>query len=161
MTPSINMLLPVVELVRLEEHQDFGTFGVLLINKQVFCVTLEPNDEENAPFKSSIPAQQYFAKHHHSPKFGETFLVQGVPGRTNILFHPGNLEADTSGCIILAQHYGKLKVKSDDRRSGDGHWRRIRNEEARAVLNSGNTYKEFLKIMDGEPGFHLTVKETY
>ena len=31
----------ILELIRLEENDQFGTFGVLRINKQVFCVTEE------------------------------------------------------------------------------------------------------------------------
>ena len=50
---------PVVELIRLEENATYGTFGIWRINKEVFCVCLEPADELNAVGKSSIPAQQY------------------------------------------------------------------------------------------------------
>lgn len=133
---------PIVELLRIEEHEDFGTFGVLRINKAAFCVTLEPADLLNAPSVSSIPAQQYICRRHVSPKFGETFQVMGVPGRTNVLFHAGNVMPDTQGCILLATSYGKLGEK-------------------RAVLNSGATFKAFMMLMDGLDEFHLTVREVY
>jgi len=35
-------MLPIVELIRLEENFQYGTFGVIKINKQVFCICLEP-----------------------------------------------------------------------------------------------------------------------
>jgi len=92
-------MLPIVELIRLEEDEEFGTFGVLKINKQTFCVPLEPPDRENMPFRSSIPAQQYTCKRHESQKFGETFIVTKVPARDRVLFHAGNVVDDTEGCI--------------------------------------------------------------
>jgi len=135
-------LRPVVELIRLEENALFGTFGVLRIDKQVFCVTLEPCDFENQRWVSSIPAQQYMCARVNSQRYGDTFEVTNVPARRKILFHAGNRESDTSGCIILAGHYGKLG-------------------ENRAVLNSGKTFKAFLQLMQNHSGFHLTVFERY
>ena len=136
------MTQPIVELIRLEEHFKHGTFGVLKINKQVFCVTLEPSDEENKKNISSIPAQQYQCIRINSHRYGETFKICGVPGRTNVLFHPGNLIRDTQGCILLAQYFGKLYGN-------------------RAVLNSGNTFNIFMAHMKDQAGFHLTVNEIY
>ena len=134
--------IPVLEILRLEEHESFGTFGVLRINKNVFCVTLEPPDELNKTGKSSIPAQQYMCIKHKSPEFGKTFKVVNVPNRTDILFHPGNSSKSTEGCILLAQYFGKLKGN-------------------RAVLNSGDTFNHFMKIMENVGYFHLTIYEAY
>lgn len=134
--------IPVVELPRLEEHNSFGTFGVMKINKSVFCVTLEPPDKLNKPFVSSIPAQQYMCVRIKSPKYGETFKVMNVPGRNHVEFHAGNDIDDTEGCIILAEHFGKLKGN-------------------RAVLNSGRTFRNFMSVMEGIKFFHLTIQEHY
>lgn len=135
-------MIPVIELTRLEENALCGTFGVLRINKQVFCVTLEPADLENMAGRSSIPAQQYRMQRVMSNRFGETFEVCDVPGRTLIRLHPGNRTRDTEGCIILAQHYGKF--------SGD-----------RAVLNSGETFRAFMRHMAGHGTAHLTIHECF
>jgi hypothetical protein len=132
----------VVELIRLEESFKWGTFGVLRINKAVFCVTLEPCDKLNAPNVSSIPAQQYICERHSSPKFGACFIVKDVPERDLILLHSGNLVGATEGCLLLAEHYGKLG-------------------ENRAILNSGLTFNKFMLTMDGVNEFHLTIKEVY
>jgi len=132
----------ILELIRLEENDRFGTFGVLKINKEVFCVTLEPSDRLNAPFVSSIPAQQYICRKTISPRYGETYEVTKVPGRDKILFHPGNAMADTEGCILLAQHFGKLNHN-------------------RAILNSGVTFRNFMNKLRGHEEIHLTVKEEY
>lgn len=133
---------PILELIRLEEDFPRGTFGVLKINKEVFCVTLEPPDQENERNISSIPAQQYECQRIVSPRYGETFQVMNVPGRDHVLFHAGNVVDHTQGCIILAQYFGKLK--------GD-----------RAVLNSGATFQLFIDRLQNYNFAHLTVREVY
>lgn len=136
------LLIPVVEILRLEENFTYGTFGSMRINKEVFCVTLERPDILNKPFVSSIPAQQYLCERTISPKFGETFEITNVPDRDHVLLHAANLMVELEGCIALAQYVDKLK--------GD-----------RAILNSGNTFKKFMAIMEGYNKFHLTIKEIY
>lgn len=133
---------PIIEIIRVEENQEHGTFGVLRIQKEVFCVTLEPADRLNATGISSIPAQQYTIRRHQSPRFGETFQVMDVPGREAVLFHAGNVAGHTQGCIILGQYFGKLK-------------------EDRAVLNSGATFAFFMAALAGYDEAHLTIKEDY
>jgi hypothetical protein len=135
-------LYPIVEIVRLEENETLGTIGILRIQKRVFCATLEPEDKLNAQNVSSIPAQQYICRRHSSPKFGQTFMVTNVPGRSAILFHPGNLVTDTQGCIVL----GELAPDFAGTKP--------------TVRNSAATFREFMSLMTGEM-FHLTIKEAY
>lgn len=132
---------PILELIRLEESKQ-GTFGVLKINKEVFCVTLEPSDQENAQNISSIPAQQYDVARIMSPKYGETFQILDVPGRDHVLIHAGNVVEHTKGCIILGQHWGKLR-------------------DARAILNSGDTFKAFMDQLQNYNFLHLTIREVF
>ena len=134
-------LIPTVRLIRVEESNQ-GTFGNLLICSQVFCVTLECPDRLNERDVSSIPAQQYQCIKIRSPQFGETFEIVDVSNRDHVLFHPANIVKETEGCVILAQYFGKLY--------GD-----------RAVLNSGRTFKEFMRIMKDVDIFNLTIKEIY
>ena len=133
--------MKIVEIIRLEEDFNWGTFGVLKIDKKVFCVTLEPPDKLNVKNISSIPAQQYLCAPVVSPKYKETFEITNVPGRTHVLFHPGNTASHTKACVIVAQYWGRLG-------------------ENRAVLNSGKTFKTFLTEMEFKP-FHLTITENY
>jgi len=132
---------PVLEIVRLETGVE-GTFGVLRLQKKVFCFTLEPPDWENIIDKSSIPAQTYAIQSHYSPKFHDTWMVVDVPGRLHILFHAGNTVDHTAGCIILGESIFKLQ--------GD-----------RAVKNSGNTFKRFLNYMQDYEKGTLTIYEVY
>lgn len=132
---------PIVELIRLEESDD-GTFGVLRINKQAFCVTLEPEDRANARGVSCIPAQQYTCRRVKSPTHGICFEVTGVPNRSHILFHSGNTEDHTEGCIILGASFGRVGNK-------------------RAVLTSKPTVAAFMEKMKGHDSFHLTITEAF
>jgi len=131
-----------VRLIRLETNPEYGTFGVLIFNGEVFCVTLEPYSRNNQVSISNIPAQQYICRRFNSFSFGETFEVTGVQDRSQILFHKGNFAVNTKGCIILAESFGKIK--------GD-----------RAVLNSGKTFELFMLKLVGIESFLLTIKESY
>ncbi|WP_243546198.1 DUF5675 family protein [Pseudodesulfovibrio tunisiensis] len=124
------------ELVRLEKGED-GTFGVLKLNGHVFCMTLEPQDRDNAVGASCIPEGRYFCQPVHSPGFGDVYEIANVPGRTHILVHPGNLVRDTEGCVLLGRRYGTL----------DGQ---------RGILTSRDTVTEFLSVADNQP-FALTI----
>jgi hypothetical protein len=133
--------MKILELIRLESWLG-GTVGVLKIDKEVFCFTLEPKDLLNAINESCIPTGQYVCKRVNSPKFGNTFEVSNVPNRGNILFHAGNVAGDTLGCILEGSEVGKLKGE-------------------RAVLNSGKTFKAFLDAMQGENEAILSVSEVF
>ena len=131
----------VIELIRVEVSGK-GTFGVLKINGEVFCVTLELPYRNNRSNVSSIPTGVYLCEAHNSPKYGDTFQVKNVPGRSHVLFHGGNVVAHTKGCILLARYFGKLKGN-------------------RAVLNSGATYKEFLKKLKTVESFALHITNAF
>lgn len=132
---------PIVELIRLETGNQ-GTFGVLRINKEVFCVTLEPPDRANAKSVSCIPAQQYECGRVNSPSKGLVFEVKNVPNRSHILFHSGNTVDHTEGCIILGSSVGMIGKK-------------------RGVNLSKLTVAAFMETMKGHDSFHLTITEAY
>ncbi len=129
-----------IELVRMETSEE-GTFGIMKIDKKIFCITLEPPNKQNLSNISSIPTGQYIIKPYSSAKFPEVYQVIDVPERTNVLFHKGNTVGHTAGCIILGQTVGKLK--------GD-----------RAILNSGATFGRFKDLLKGNT-HHLTITENY
>lgn len=131
-------------LYRLEES-DKGPLGALVLDRDdgsgygparlaVACTL-----ELHASNISSIPVGTYICKRYHSAKFPDTFEVTGVPGRGSILFHAGNTAEDTHGCILLGRSWGWLY--------GD----------KRAVLNSGDTFKEFLALTASVDEFTLTI----
>ena len=72
----------------------------------------------------------------------ETFEVMDVPGHTGILFHAGNFNRDSAGCLLL----GEALVDPD----GDG-------PKDEMVTNSRATMAKFLDIQAGVDTFELTV----
>ena len=115
-----------------------GTFGVLLDGAIPFAVTLEPPWLDNKPEKSCIPIGLYECERVLSPKFGNTFEIIEVEGRTNILFHKGNVEENTFGCVLLGEMFETLNGKT-------------------AILKSGKGYGEFMERLTGEDRFALNI----
>lgn len=109
------------KLVRIAYISD-GTFGVLLDEETPFCLTLEKEWKDNEKNISCIPRGEYLCKRVDSPKFGDTFEVCYVPGRSDILFHKGNIEDDSEGCIIIGEQYHKYKGKISIKASRQGFW---------------------------------------
>jgi len=137
------MIKTTVELIRLESNKDYGTLGIIRMGGEVFCCTLEPPDNENRNFISCIPPGSYICQRYYSNKYGWTYQVMDVYGRTYILIHPGNSLRNTLGCILVGETFGKL-ANAD-----------------RAVLNSGKTFKAFMNKMNDMPEFVLIIKEYF
>jgi len=132
-------MIEKMELIRLEKGGD-GTFGVLRLDGQVFCVTLEPPDRGNARDRSCIPAGRYRCCRVASPRFGDTFEVTDVPDRTHILLHPGNTASDTAGCVLLGREFGDMQGR-------------------RGVLRSGATFARLMDRCAGQDRFEFTIQE--
>lgn len=115
-----------------------GTFGVLISDEIPFVVTLEDPWLENTINISCIPEGSYRCIRVNSPKFGNTFEVTNVQNRTHILFHKGNTEEDTLGCILVGEKYGTLSNKP-------------------AILSSGEGYGEFMYKMRDVDEFMLEI----
>lgn len=136
-------LIPTVTLLRLQDDDDYGTLGVLLINGQVFCSTIEPPDRLNAVGKSSVPTGQYMCVRYQSVRFKrELFKLAKVPGRTAIAIHSGKQVDHTQGCILLGQYWDKLRYE-------------------RQLMNTGQTLGKFMQIMTGVDRFLLIIKNVY
>jgi len=125
-----------------------GTLGVMFIPQFNFsCFTLELPWRDNAPNKSCIPCGEYFAIPCLSAKFGQTYLLKNVPGRSGILIHKGNLAGDrdkgfishSSGCILLGHKVGKINNQL-------------------AILMSISAVTDFNQVV-GNNNFVLTIKE--
>ena len=86
-----------------------GTFGVMIHNHIPFAVTLEREWLDNQSNISCIPAGEYICKRVDSPRFKDTFEVTDVKGRSHILFHKGNIDDDSHGCILVGEQFETLK----------------------------------------------------
>lgn len=134
-----------MSLIRTQWTKD-GIFG-LLYNKFYTCehAYLAP---DNQSWIAKIPMGEFTCVRGTHQLAGaskpfETFEVKDVPkflGRSvaGILFHPGNTEADSSGCILLGMALGELDGIS-------------------AVLNSRIAFEQFMALQEGLDSFTLTV----
>ena len=120
----------MLSLIRLEETPQ-GSIGVLLIDGTVLGWTLEPDsaDPEKGHIPGGTPAAPalYPVRRFHGTKWPDTFEII-VEGHTAVLFHAGNREADTRMCVLQGATIGKHLGE-------------------RAVLNSGETFRTFMKTM--------------
>lgn len=97
---------PDFELVRVSRH-DAGAFGVLLQYGLPFAVTLERTFGADVV----IPPGEYPCRRTTFRRKGyETFEVI-VPGHDRVLFHIGNLEEDSEGCILVGLEFGEIQGK--------------------------------------------------
>jgi hypothetical protein len=70
-----------------------------------------------------------------------TFEITGVPGHSNILFHIGNYNKDSEGCVLLGR--GITEAQSGDQ----------------MITMSNTTFKYFMDNQAGVDTFILTVKD--
>lgn len=125
-------------------HSLYGVFGDLLDESSVvICWTLEHAFPVGNDYKPKIPAGVYTCKRgehrlHNLIPFS-TFEVMGVPDFdgspvSGILFHKGNTNNDSEGCILLGE--------------SSGTW---------CILDSKDAFDRFMEIQQGIDEFQLTV----
>lgn len=140
------------QLVRYKDSP-VDTLGLLFFNGRFICYTLE--DESRAvkvKGETRIPAGDYHVGLHDSPKFtsryGHKMLhVLNVPNFDYILFHPGNAETDTDGCILVADTVHAI-------------WDGSASEQLNSKLAYDRVYKILVApILSGE-GLTLSVIDT-
>lgn len=123
-----------------------GTFGVLnVLAEPPFAVTLERRWLNNRASTSDVPGSciptgGYICGRVQSPRFGDTFEVKHVKGRSHILFHKGNLEDDSRGCILVGERFDPLNGKA-------------------GVLASADGFAEFRRITSGVDSFTFTIQD--
>lgn len=128
----------MMKLIRLEQSEQ-GAIGVLLIDEEVFCMTLEPDSNDQS--RSQIPAGIYKCQRFHGLKWPDTFEII-VPGHEAVLFHAGNVEKDTQMCVILGQYVGYI-------------------DQRRAVLSSYMAFGRFMKKMERVQYFDIEIIDFY
>lgn len=109
-----------LRLKRVSEHPDV-TAGVL-INDDTglpICFTLEKAFRWNEKNISCIPKGTYACVPYSSDSYPDCYMVTEVHGRSGILFHIGNRDKDTEGCILPGMQFGELDNEPAVLRSGD------------------------------------------
>ena len=132
--------MDILELIR-KETSSSETIGILMVNKKMSGVILEPPMLQNKRGLSCIPTGQYLCNKYFSEKYQCVCLsIHDVPGRDYIAIHAGNSGADTKGCLVIGIYTGYLKG-------------------SRAVLGSKKALKSLMDTV-GEI-CHLTIKENF
>lgn len=122
-----------------------GIFGLLSADHSAWqCFTLEhayQDFNQNPPeWVSKLPAGIYLCKRGMHQLTGmkapfETFEITNVPGHSEILFHMGNFNDDSAGCVLLGGN-----------RQGD-----------QSISHSIVTFNSFMNLLEGINAFELTV----
>lgn len=97
----MGLLVLKVRLTRAFQSKNL-TLGMLQVEgvEHQPIYTLE-NPLRETSVDSRIPAGEYTCRQYSGTKYKDVYEVCDVPGRSAILIHPGNTEADTLGCILL------------------------------------------------------------
>ena len=79
--------------------------GILLVDGQLFCHTLEPPLTPNQQHpKGAIPMGYYKLTLTFSPRFKRVLpLLHMVPGFEGVRIHAGNQSIDSQGCILVGE----------------------------------------------------------
>lgn len=126
--------------------EDQGAFSYLLtsLGSQIACTVERTFGELGAPAVVLQPGEYVCVRGEHSldgiHRF-ETFEVTGVSGHSGILFHSGNWETDSKGCIIVGEAFGTLG-------------------ERKAVVRSVSAFHTFLDRERDVESFMLTVEDS-
>jgi Family of unknown function (DUF5675) len=99
-----------LRLVR-QSYEHDGIFGTLYDDSSgAICVTLEhayPAEDGTGGYAPKLQNGEYICvrgMHRlHDLKPFETFEIEGVKGHDNILFHAGNLNDDSNGCVLVGE----------------------------------------------------------
>lgn len=131
-----------LELERLD-YELSGIFGVLTDSSQMFLAeTLEhsyDSDKLDGTYAPKLPPGKYTCKRSMHRLHGmahdfETFQIMDVPGHSNILFHWGNYNKDSDGCVLLGLE-----------------------KENNMITHSKETFEKFMKFLHDVDVFTLTV----
>jgi len=121
-------------------HTADSTIGQLSVDDAPECWTLEDMVRPAATPKvfgqTAIPAGTYGVIVTHSPHFGRDLpLLVNVPGFEGVRIHPGNVAADTEGCILVGMDKGADSI-GRSRLAFDALFPKIQQALARGELVS-------------------------
>ena len=123
-----------------------GTIGVVLLDDDLLCYSIELPWRFNARQISCIPAGEYRMVYTMSPRLRiRTYEILGVPSRDGIRVHSGNLAGDkirgwdshSLGCPLFGDNVGTLKNQA--------------GRQQRAVLLSRSAISKLENALDRKP----------
>lgn len=131
----------VLRLIRNVFESD-GVLGILLNEDGVQLATTLEHSYNGRP---KLPPGAYRCERgihslHSNPTPFETFEILNVPNCTGILFHVGNWNDDSNGCVLL----GRLSISS---------------EKGSMIVGSRKTFERFLTELSDVSDFQLLVED--
>lgn len=134
-------------LLRTTDCRLDGIFSELYKAKDIFMVTLEHAYPNQASWAPKIPRGATYTcrrglhslDHYNQGMPFETFEILGIPGHTGLLFHPGNWNKDSNGCVLTGRYI---------RHDAAGWW----------VTQSVAAYSSFMADLMGQDEFQLRVE---
>lgn len=112
-----------------------GCFSVLVWDGVPFAVSVERTFDDGKPV---ITNGKFLCKRDFYHKGGYATYEIIIDDHDRVLFHKGNAETDSSGCIIVAEKFGALNA-------------------APAVLESKEGFTEFMFLANGIDSFGMEV----
>lgn len=127
------------------QYRSDGIFSDLLdATGNKVAVTLEHAYLSEFGYDPKIPSGTYLCvRGTHALKNGvpfETFEVTGVAGHTGILFHCGNFDNDSEGCVLVGDAIAETG-------------------SVERITNSRDTFDKLKTLWNGLSSFHLTVSD--
>lgn len=126
-----------LKLIR-KEYQRDGIFGILTdVGGKVVAHTLEHAYSDGTGWAPKIPDGEFVCvRGEHQLASGpiETFEITGVPGHSGLLFHYGNFNKDSEGCVLVGEA-----------------------EAGNALTKSRAAFAKLMALQDGVDQFNLTV----
>ena len=126
------------------EFKSYGVFGELrTVDGDLVAYTLEHSyayGDDPDSWRAKIPAGQFVCRRGFHRLAGmldnfETFEITEVPGHSDILFHSGNVNGDSAGCVLVGSELGHQEI-----------------------LQSRAAFMKLMSLQDSVDTFILTVK---
>lgn len=117
----------------LRTYHPEGTDGEIWLADELLCYSIELPWLDNVRNISCIPEGTYPLSKRYSKRFGWHILVEDVPQRSGILFHPANdARKELRGCIAPVSRLTGIGRGMDSRRA----FERLR-QHVYALLDNG------------------------
>ena len=127
------------QLKRIAIHE-FGAFGVIMKNNIPFAVTLERTFEPDN--RVVVPTGIVLCKKSRYYKGGYPTYELQIEGHSRVLFHKGNKEEHSLGCILVAESYHVFGSQP-------------------GVANSAGGFSEFMALTEGVSEFNIEVSNCH
>lgn len=98
-------MIPTFELRRVAVRED-GCFSAFLCHGRPFAVTNERTFENLRVVVGMDVVRKCRRTTYHRGGY-ETFEIE-VPGHSRVLFHRGNKEGDSEGCVLVAESFSTI-----------------------------------------------------